>query len=531
MGGEFESLHSIIMINFLKALKSNTELIITVFNHENNRVVGFDPLESHTPSAHTFDYKGYKITISNTISTNEYCYKTILNTISEGVMLASSKGTITLYNDQMRSIEGLNNSPTVGKQISQVYNVDDAHSEHHIVKNTGVPIVDRYQNYQSTNDKQITSVASTYPILRDGEIIATYSIARNVDKILELLNRTKKFEAGPFVDLSTSVENNTRYTFDNIITKSDRVLKTIERAKNYSKFGGNIMIYGETGVGKELFAQGIHNHNQLNSNQPFIGINCSAIPETLLESMLFGTVKGAYTGAIDKKGLIDEASFGTLFLDEINSMPKPLQGKLLRVLQENIYRQVGGTTPKSMHCRIISATNVEPLECVKVGTLRSDLFYRLSVHTLEILPLSQRKTDILPLVNHFIQKYGAKYGLHSLALNEASIAALTGYNYLGNVRELENIVESAITQVDDSQIITLATLPERLLSNIAPVSQKKASLKNHLLDAERNMIVETLESHNWNVSKSALALDISRQNLQYRLKKLQIRKLNSHSNW
>ncbi|SHI33093.1 arginine utilization regulatory protein [Dethiosulfatibacter aminovorans DSM 17477] len=460
----------------------------------------------------------------------EYCMKIVLNTVTEGAMVADTDGTIMYYNNQMGLMEGFRARDVIGKKITEVYKVSQETSEHSIVMRTQTPILDRYQDYYSNKNQKITCVASTYPIMRNGELLATYSVSRSVNKVADLLKRTREIESSAGLN-AISTENNTRYTFKNIITNSEKISSIIEKAKKFSKYNSNVLIFGETGVGKEIFAQGIHNYNSTNKRQPFVGINCSAIPDNLLESSLFGTVKGSYTGAENKIGLIEKAGFGTLFLDEINSMPLSLQAKMLRVIQEKKFRRIGSTEEISLNCRIISSTNISPERCLSENLIRKDLYYRISTSTLEIPPLRERKSDILPLINYFIEMYGSKYGLFNLQVTDDVYEILKGYSYPGNVRELENIIESAITLADDDQIVDVNCLPDRIYSESGTPTRKREGLGEYLRNAERDRIIEALEENDWNISRSAESLGIVRQNLQYRMKKLNIKKMKSHGNW
>jgi arginine utilization regulatory protein len=459
-----------------------------------------------------------------------YCMKIALNTVYEGMMLVSKMGVIEYYNHQMGQLEGLRSEDVVGKKITEIYRVNEDKSEHHIVAKTKKPILDRYQNYYASNNQKILSVASTYPIIKEGELVATYSIARNTDKMANLLKKTEEIEQLHKIEALPS-ENNTRYTFNHIITKSEKMTRILEKAIKFSKYNSNILLYGETGVGKEIFAQGIHNCNSINRHYPFVGINCSAIPENLLESSLFGTVKGAFTGAENQMGLIEKAGMGTLFLDEINSMPIALQAKILRVIQEKNFRRIGGTEEISAKCRIISSTNIEPKICLSENLIRKDLYYRISTNILEIPPLHERKADIPHLIQYFMKIYGSKYGLYKLEISDNVLEILKNYYFPGNVRELENIIESAITLAGESQRIDESCLPENFahLDQVEPIESE--SLVFFLQNAERDKIVEILEANDWNISKSAKNLKIARQNLQYRMKKLNIKKVKSHTNW
>lgn len=458
-----------------------------------------------------------------------YSFSTVLNSINEGVLLVDTNGIIRFYNNQLKNFEGLNPNEILGKHITEVYKVNSMNSEHLTVLKTMSPIIDRYQKYQTAQNREVQLIASTYPILKNGRIIFTYSISRNLSKIKELLESTQLLQTH-FSPINESLiidesKNNTRYTLDSIIGNSPIINSLIEKARRAAQVLSPILIYGETGTGKELFIQGIHNENSVTKNQPFIAINCAAIPESLLESLLFGTVQGAFTDSKNTTGLIEQASRGTLFFDEINSMPLGLQAKLLRVLQENKYRKLGGKEELPVNCRIISSTNVPISECLEKSTLRKDLYYRLSVISFTIPPLRERREDILILADHFIKLFSMKYGKPMISISKKLEAAFLKYDWPGNIRELEHVIESAVTMIDDEATIMSEHLPLNLIS--AAQAQKEsntAPLSEILMNAEEKAILDTLEKYCWNISRSAAALGISRQNLQYRMRKLNINK-------
>lgn len=462
-----------------------------------------------------------------------YCLSTILNSINEGVLLVDKDGIIRFYNSQIRKFEGLDPKHVLNNSTTSVYKVDENNSEHSIVQRTGRPIIDRYQRYITIDNKEINLIASTYPIMRDGKVISSYSISRNLVTIKELYEKTEKLEKtnnSLYASLvSSEINNNTRYTLTNIIYKSKIMKNLIDIICKASENMASVLIYGETGTGKEIFVQGLHNSNTITRNNPFIGINCAAIPDNLLESLLFGTVSGSFTGATNTCGLFEQAGHGTLYLDEINSMPLVLQSKLLRVLQEKKYRKVGATRELNVNCRIVSSTNINPLECIKNKTLRNDLFYRLSVISLEIPPLRKRSEDIPLLIEHFIDLYSKKYGKSNIQVSTEYLNILCGYQFEGNVRELEHIIESSVSLVDSNTTLIQNHLPGYINSNrnnnIFIYDNKQdanitKSLAEVLIETEKNTICDTLKRNNWNVSKSAQDLCISRQNLQYRIKKL-----------
>jgi arginine utilization regulatory protein len=465
----------------------------------------------------------------NKLEELNYCFSTILNSINEGVLLTDANGVIRFYNNQLKDFEGLNPNKILGRHITEVYKVDAMNSEHLTVQKTMSPIIDRYQKYQTVQNKEVHLVASTYPILKNGKVISTYSISRNLSKVKELMENTQLLQNqfSPHMEnlIIDELKNNTRYTLDSIIGNSPIIKSLITKARRAAHVSSPVLIYGETGTGKELFVQGIHNENSITKNHPFIAINCAAIPESLLESLLFGTVQGSFTGSQNTTGLISQAGYGTLFFDEINSMPIGLQAKLLRVLQENKYRKLGGKEELAVNCRIISSTNVEPFECLEKGTLRKDLYYRLSVISFTIPPLRERREDIPILTSHFIKLFSMKYGKPMIPISKKLEAAFMKYDWPGNIRELEHIIESSVTMIDDEDMIMPEHLPVDLISLVQTQNEKEtAPLAETLVKAEEKAILSALEQYCWNISKAAAALGISRQNLQYRIRKLNISK-------
>lgn len=257
---------------------------------------------------------------------------------------------------------------------------------------------------------------------------------------------------------------NRQYDFSKIIGQSDSMQRIINEVTKIANAKSNVLLLGETGTGKELIARAIH-FNSNRADKPFIPINCSAIPENLLESELFGHVKGAFTGAIvSKKGLFEEANGGTIFLDEIGDLSINLQSKLLRVLEDQEIRPVGGTQSIKVDIRFISATNKDIVSAVKEGSFREDLFYRINVITIKLPPLRERKEDIELLVRHFIQKFSIELGKKVNGIDEEALNYIKKYSWPGNIRELQNVIERAILIADNS-IISSEHLPEEMVSN------------------------------------------------------------------
>jgi len=463
------------------------------------------------------------------------CLNTILDLISEGVLASNTEGKIFIFNSQVEQFEGRSRQKVLEKHITDVYNVTSDTSEQLRVLETGNPLMDVNLNYY-TNGKEINVVSSTIPINKNGKIIAVVSLSRNVTEIRRLLAKTVELQAKIFPGNKNILTNGTKYTFAEIIGDSSTIKKVINEANKAANSMSPILICGETGTGKELFAQSIHNASPV-KEQPFVAVNCAAIPETLLESMLFGTVKGAFTGAEGCKGLFEQADKGTLFLDEINSMSGSLQAKILRALQEKMIRRVGATTEVPIKCRIISSTNVDPWQCVVKGSLRKDLYYRLMVINLNIPPLRKRQQDIDLLSKYFLKKYARLYGKTHIRMSDEYIKALKCHSWPGNVRELEHAVESSIAMLEDEDEILVRHFPAQLRTRFGQLSNYKyisladtvESLQDILKKVEEKVIINTLQNYDGNVSKAANAIGVSRQNLQYRIRKLQIGQRNDNN--
>lgn len=298
----------------------------------------------------------------------------------------------------------------------------------------------------------------------------------------------------------------------------------------------SVIISGESGTGKELVARAIHKAGP-RRDRPFVSINCGAFPETLLESELFGYMKGAFTGAIsNKKGLFETAGGGTLFLDEVGEMSPAMQVKLLRALQDKKIRRVGGTEELSFDARVIAATNRDIAKEIEAGRFREDLYYRLAVIPIGIPPLRERHADILPLVRYFMQKYNRKLDRSIRGITEEALHTLEDYRWPGNVRELENVIERAVT-LETSDFIQKKQLPEHVQRGEIPrqasipffTAEEGLELENYLKDVERNVIEHALFLANGNQTRAAEILKLSYRSLRHRIESLQLKRVPSET--
>jgi len=316
------------------------------------------------------------------------------------------------------------------------------------------------------------------------------------------------------------------YSFENIVSKNEKMQKIFDVIKKVAQYRSTVLITGESGTGKELVARALH-YNSERSQNPFMPVNCGAIPENLLESELFGHAKGAFTDAIrTKKGLFEEADGGTLFLDEIGELPGQLQVKLLRVLQDGEIRRIGESKTIQIDVRIVAATVKDLQKEVNEGRFREDLFYRLNVLPIHIPPLRERKEDIPLLIQHFIGKYNQILNKNVADIDHSGLEALMNYKWFGNVRELENTVERAIV-LCDRNYIQLENLPVEIQnfkeeSQPEPMPDEEYSIKKASKSLEMNLIKKALRKTKGNHTHAARLLEISHRALLYKIKEYEI---------
>jgi arginine utilization regulatory protein len=465
-----------------------------------------------------------------------YCYENIIKMINDGILLTDYEGRVKIFNPIQETMENKKLDEVYDKYLWDFYDYEgEGQSEHRKVYKNKEPILGKYRLLTYKKGQPRYLYYSTYPILKDDEVIGVLSISKDEERLQELLSETVELKrqlanTNYSDDHGEHLSNGTNYTFSDIAGTSKEIINTIKEAQTIALVDENVLIVGETGVGKEMFAQSIHNY--VNKSEPYIAINCAAIPENLLESILFGSVKGAYTGAVGTKGLFEAAGKGTLMLDELNSMPISMQTKLLRVLQERKSIRVGGSEMYKIQCRIIAAMNEDPMKLMEKGLLRKDLFFRISSLMLDIPPLRERKEDIKHLIYFFIRKYNRIMKKNVAIISKNLEELLMNYSWPGNVRELEYIVENLMIKVKSNcNILTLDDLPTHILYNLnqdsIDISVKPGvdSLNHALDELERKMIIQALESTNGNITHAANKLGIIRQSLLYRIKRLKISKI------
>lgn len=460
-------------------------------------------------------------------------YETILDRLDIGIHVIDPESRTIVYNTMMAKLECEDRNNILGRYLLEAMPyLKPENSTLLTTLKTGQPLIDSQQTYINARGKQIVTINSTTPLWLGDKVVGVLEEAKDITFIRMLSEKIVDLQQNLIeqAQQNTSVRApNTRYTFANILGQSPELLTAIDHARRAARTSSNVLIYGETGTGKELFAQSIHNLS--NRKKQFIAVNCAALPEQLLEGLLFGTTKGGFTGAVDRPGFFEQANGGTLLLDELNSMPLDLQAKLLRALQEGSIRRIGATKEIAVDVRVIATVN-NPVEAIQRHFLREDLYYRLGVVTICIPPLHERPEDIPVYVNHFIEQYNRQLGLTVIGLSPEVSAAFQRYRWPGNVRELAHAIEGAMNLMRDEREIAIPNLPMLFRANLfagatemaGPRSgrtgeRRKISLTVAQEALEKERIINALAAADGNITHAAASLSISRQVLQYKIRK------------
>lgn len=490
----------------------------------------------------------------------------VLDAVEQGILITDTDGVIQYYNNSHARMDGLEKKEVIGKKVTEVYELDeDSSMVMRCMRSGGEPITNNLSIFKSRKGRVVNSVSSVRPLRMDGRItgyICSVSDWEYLDGIRSPEDAIKE---------TNEWTTDKGYQFEDIIGANQQLLHTVNQARCTANSSSPVLIYGKTGTGKELIAQSIH-HASNRRQAPYLAINCAAIPEHLLESILFGATRGAFTGAIDKKGLLEQVNGGTLLLDEINSMPYPLQAKILRVLQEKKVSRIGSVEEKNLDIRVISTINVHPSKALDQRKLRQDLLYRLGVIYLEIPSLRNRAEDLPLLIEHFIADFNEKMKKNVQSVSDQVMLDFFHYHWPGNVRELKNLIESAMNLITEEGVIQpwhlsayscwsagAVTAPEKQLGtrkpgciwhpdrealeallekyhgNLSRVARHLGIARNTLYkrlrqrgldpkkiaaDADRARIGEALTLSRGNIAAAAREMGVSRQTLAYRIKKL-----------
>lgn len=470
------------------------------------------------------------------VATNDACHDMLIsafNGLSEAIILFDAEGRIYLLNDAAGNVDSLVTSDVLGKHVKEVYQMRDSkHPKVPEVIQDKQPRLNIRQHYTTCYGKNVDIVSNIFPIVQNGQTLGAFNVIQDWSttselhkQIIELQDKLLRATAN-----TKGKGKNTltaKYYFHDIIHISLVMNKLITKCQQIATSDSSVMIYGETGTGKELLTQSIHNASR-RANAPFLAINCAAIPDNLLEGLLFGTEKGAYTGAESRAGLFEQANGGTLLLDEINSMSIILQAKLLRVLQDGMVRRVGGTKETHVDVRVLSNINIPPHQAIAEDKLRQDLFYRLGVVNITIPPLREHKEDIALLSKNFIVRFNKKLCRNVRNIDHSTLEYFKSYDWPGNIRELEHAIESAMNILpSDQSLITPDYIPEHILNSItlaspckvSKVKENTGSISDTIQNIESEMFRNALLESNGNISKAARTLGISRQTFQYRMKR------------
>lgn len=442
----------------------------------------------------------------------------------ENIMVVDNKGEIIFYDvSDLNVLQELEIRPEeiLGKKATSVYdNIKDKESIFMKVLKTKKPICKFNQEMITKSGNKVTAIGSTYPIMENEKVIGAVEFSKH------FYNREDTSLLNNFSNNKLYRKNNTKYILNDLITQDSKMLEIKDKLLRISQNNSTVFICGRTGTGKEIVSQSIHNLSK-NYEGPFISQNCAAIPSTLIESILFGTVKGSFTGAENMPGLFELAQEGTLFLDEINSLDISLQVKLLKAVEDKVIRRIGDNKNIYLNMRIIAATNEDPEKLISERKLREDLYYRLSVVQVNLPELSERKEDINILINHFIDYYNKNMNIRIDSINQDALELLTKYNWPGNVRELRNVIESIFNNAKSKEI-TIDDIPERIINYIGEINEvdlqkNDDSLKNKIDSYEKFLIKKELDKSPDNFAEAARKLGISKQSLRYKIQKYDLR--------
>ncbi len=439
----------------------------------------------------------------------------------------------------------MGNDPSAGayKNLFELYpSLGKNNSSIAKTMSTGECIFNDAQEFVDINGRVYVTQNVTLPIFREGKIAGVVELTKDLTTVGHAEGRKEYLQSLSRDRFYSNRENNEKLSFDDILTLNEDMLSAIEQAKVFALNPNPTLVYGETGTGKEMFAQAMINY-AAGPKQKIIVQNCAAVPENLIESILFGTTKGSYTGAENKKGLFEEADGGIFFLDELNALPYHVQGKLLRVVQEGTFRPIGASKEKRVNVKIIAAMNVDPMEAIEMKILRKDLFYRLSGNMIYLPPLRERPDDIEYLIDNYIDYFNEVYNKHVTGISEKLREFFLSYKWEGNVRELKHVIESMVSMSKNEEL-QFNQIPLYLHSKLKDVKgfedekaqkdkikddnivvdfgEENYDLRTAVETVERNLILKILAKTRGNKTKAGELLGIPRQTLKYKMDKLGI---------
>ncbi|MBA7518245.1 Anaerobic nitric oxide reductase transcription regulator NorR [subsurface metagenome] len=436
----------------------------------------------------------------------------ILNSITDGVLTVDNEWRITSFNPAAERITGHKAENVMGKQCYEVMKSETCKTNCPLRKTmaTKIPVYD----YEI---EIVSAHGETIPI--------SVNTALLIDEENEIIGGVETFRDLSFYK-NVSEELNLKYSFANMIGKDKKMQEIYSLLQTISPTSTTILIMGETGTGKELVARAIH-HNSPRKDKPFIKVDCASLPETLLESELFGYKKGAFTDAkTDKPGKFELADSGTIFLDEIGNIPLSIQAKLLRVLEEHAFESLGGIKTVKVDVRIITATNRDLQQAIKQGKFREDFYYRLNVVPITLPPLRERTEDIPLLIEHFIKIFGKRFNKTITNVSSDAMDLLLDYPWPGNVRQLEHAIEHAFIHCT-GRIIQTGHLPDDIIQKASILVDRILKTEDPIDEIEKEVILEALKRNHWDREKTAKTLKISRITLWRKMKKYSIKQQNA----
>ncbi len=447
---------------------------------------------------------------------NRKLLQAIIDSLSDAVSVVDEHGKGIMINRAYVQITGMTGEQIINKPAT--VDIAEGDSVHMQVLKTGKPIKDVRMKVGQFGKEVIVSCA---PIIINGKLKGSVGVIHDISEIRRVMDELERTR-----HMVRVLES--RYTFEDIIGESALLKNTIERARQAANTPVSVLLRGECGTGKELFAHAIH-HSSPRAQRSFIRVNCAALTDTLLESELFGYAEGAFTGAKKggHKGYFESANRGTLFLDEIGAMGTKAQARLLRALQENEITRVGESKPRSIDVRLIAATNANLEEMIEEGQFRKDLYYRLNVFPVEMPTLRELKSDIPLFVDHIVNMYAHEFGRGKISVSSSVYDKLTAYDWPGNVRELQNVISRAFINMGrDDTLIKV----EHLMMPFIPIRSNEKTIETEGLTTlkqmhsqwEAEIIKRALKINNNNKTKTAKSLDISIRSLYNKLKEYKI---------
>lgn len=460
----------------------------------------------------------------------EFLLSKAMDLIPDGIQIYDKNASAVYLNQSSRHISQIpDDIRTEGRHLLDMYDLDENISTIMTCLRTQSPVINRVDHYQSSDGVTITTANTAYPVLRGRELIGSVVFEQNSEIVAAYQQKMEEIRQA-----LTHYEGHSRhtrfsgYTFDNIIGQGEKMRKAVEIARKVAPQSSTVLLVGETGTGKEIFAQSIHRISGRKGGK-FVALNCAAIPESLIESLLFGTKKGSFTGSEDKPGYFEEAENGTLFLDELNSMSLGMQSKILRAIQEKTFRRIGSQKDIKMNVRIISSCNEDPFRSIADNQFRKDLFYRLSTVMIELPPLREHREDLDELIRYHLNATSFQYVHTFTSIHPQVMQFFKKYPWPGNVRELFHVLDYA-QNVADGEILSMEHLPSYLVKQNEndpvpeaipnqPIDFNSHTLQSLLDEYEHKIILDALEHYGYNITRTAAALNLRRQSLQYRIRK------------